>query len=274
MRKVSGWCCALVAVEVVQVRRMSHLDRRRAIPSNRLLRTGQPSESCPVLQHCDNSEVDIDIEPAGNQTEHRLRKAVIMAEKVTKSGRVLLPTGESIIPSSTRADGSVRKAIKVKPGYRPPEDVEVYKNRSAESWKNRGKGGVPGAAAAHEGEEKTAPHKAAANAKRREREKAKKAADQAAADNTAKEDAAAMVKVIEPVDPEVEKAKEARKLAKKLRQARELKEKKESGSALLPEQFEKVIKINELIRQLDKLGFDHEGEKKPEAEEKIDEAAG
>jgi partner of Y14 and mago protein len=31
---------------------------------------------------------------------------------------------------------------------------------------------------------------------------------------------------------------------------------------LLPEQFEKVIRISELIRQLDTLGFDAQGEKK------------
>ena len=49
---------------------------------------------------------------------------------------------------------------------------------------------------------------------------------------------------------------------KKLRQAKELKDKKESGAALLPEQFEKVIKINELIRQLDTLGFGPDGEAK------------
>ena len=189
----------------------------------------------------------------------------VMAEKVTKSGRVVLPSGESIIPASTRADGSVRKAIKVKPGYKPPEDVEVYKNRSAESWKNRGSGGVPGAAAANE-EQSIPPLKAAANAKRREREKAKKA-EEAAAKAKAEDSKQQDAKTAEPVDPEAEKAKEARKLAKKLRQARELKDKKESGGALLPEQFEKVIKINELIRQLDKLGFDAEGEKKGEKSE-------
>ena len=66
----------------------------------------------------------------------------------------------------------------------------------------------------------------------------------------------------DPIDPEVEKSKEARKLAKKLRHARELQEKKEKGGELLPDQFAKVIKINELIRQLDSLGFDAEGQRK------------
>ena len=64
---------------------------------------------------------------------------------VSKAGITTSATGERHIPASTRADGSVRKEIRVRPGYRPPEDVEVYKNRTAEAWKNRGKGGVPGA---------------------------------------------------------------------------------------------------------------------------------
>ncbi|KAK3060977.1 hypothetical protein LTS18_007292, partial [Coniosporium uncinatum] len=68
--------------------------------------------------------------------------------------------------------------------------------------------------------------------------------------------------VEQPVDPEAEKEKEAKKLCKKLRQAKELKDKKEKGDTLLPEQFDKVIKINELIRQLDALGFDANGEQK------------
>jgi hypothetical protein len=34
---------------------------------------------------------------------------------------------------------SKRKEIRVRPGYKPPEDVELYKNRAAAAWKNRGK---------------------------------------------------------------------------------------------------------------------------------------
>ncbi|KAK4498140.1 hypothetical protein PRZ48_010796 [Zasmidium cellare] len=203
-------------------------------------------------------------------------------DSTTRSGIRKLSNGESVIPASTRADGSVRKEIRVKPGYKPPEDVEVYKNRTAEAWKNRGKGGVPGAAAA-DGEEPSLKTAAAAakNAKRREARKKAAAADGAgkadgveSATGDGGKDAAA--EKTEEVDPEAEKAKEARKLAKKLRQARELKDKKEQGDNLLPEQFAKVIKINELIRQLDNMGFDAEGEKKEQTEVKAedDEAAG
>jgi partner of Y14 and mago protein len=192
------------------------------------------------------------------------------------SGIRKLSTGESVIPSSTRADGSVRKEIRVKPGYKPPEDVEVYKNRTAEAWKTRGKGGVPGVEPVAE----TAPSAAAnKNAKRREaRKKAAAAAAEGKAapdgedgeaaavvghDATEKMNGDAVVSKQEN-DRDAEKAKEARKLAKKLRQARELKEKKEAGGSLLPEQLEKATKINELVRQLDSLGFDAEGEKKSE----------
>lgn len=201
------------------------------------------------------------------------------SSSASNSGVRRLSTGESVIPASTRADGSVRKEIRVKPGYKPPEDVEVYKNRTAEAWKNRGKGGVPGALVVGV-EEKEAPHKAAANKNAKRREARKRAAaagtgeeyDEGVESHTVengdapKTNGAVAESIPEEVDPEAEKAKEARKLAKKLRQARELKEKKDKGDNLLPEQFAKVIKINELIRQLDNMGFDAEGEMKEQKE--------
>ncbi|KAF2487293.1 hypothetical protein BDY17DRAFT_319845 [Neohortaea acidophila] len=190
----------------------------------------------------------------------------------SNSGIRQLSSGESIIPASTRADGTVRKEIRVKPGYKPPEDVEVYKNRTAEAWKTRGKGGVPGAEKA-EAEQNDGPQSAAAikNAKRREarkkaaasgKEEEEEATGAEANGHVVKTNGAAEIVEAEPVDPEAEKAKEAKKLAKKLRQAQDLQAKKESGDSLLPEQFAKVIKIHELIRQLDNLGFDSEGVKK------------
>nr|OQO19621.1 hypothetical protein B0A51_13808 [Rachicladosporium sp. CCFEE 5018] len=183
----------------------------------------------------------------------------------TRSGIKKLATGEAVIPSSTRPDGSVRKEIKVKPGYKPPEDVEVYKNRTSAAWQNRGKGGVPGAEGLESSNALNASAAANKNAKRREaRKKAAANGDGVEEDDPVENGANGKVQepVPEPLDPEVEKAKEARKLAKKLRQAKELKSKKEGGDSLLPEQFDKVIKINELVRQLDALGFDTEGEKK------------
>ncbi|SPN97132.1 related to RNA binding protein Pym [Cephalotrichum gorgonifer] len=168
-------------------------------------------------------------------------------------------SGQRHIPSSTRADGSTRKAIKIRPGYRPPEDVELYKNRTAEAFRERGKRiGIPGAAAAG-GKDDDGPDTAQSsasnkNAKRRE---ARKKAKAAAVDEG--EVAAEENKAEEVVDPEAERQKKARNLKKKLKQAKELKSKKEDGETLLPEQIAKVIKISELIRELDALGFDAEG---------------
>ncbi|KAF2796552.1 hypothetical protein K505DRAFT_347866 [Melanomma pulvis-pyrius CBS 109.77] len=190
-------------------------------------------------------------------------------ETVSKAGITTSSTGERHIPSSTRADGSVRKEIRVRPGYRPPEDVEVYKNRTSEAWRTRGSGGVPGAEPLVSDDVLVKGSVAAnKNAKRRE---ARKKAAATASERKEEEpitkvnkDAGGKGPSEPPVDPEAEKEREAKKLLKKLRQARELKDKKEKGDTLLPEQFEKVIRINELIRQLDSLGFDSNGEKKAE----------
>jgi len=193
----------------------------------------------------------------------------------TNSGIRQLGNGEAVIPSSTRSDGTVRKEIRIKPGYKPPEDAAVYKNRTAEAWKNRGKGGVPGAEAAH-AEERDASGSAAANknAKRREARKRAAAAAQDDADESIiggnqsdgksldheAENGAIGSSVVG--EEKSEDAKEARKLAKKLRQARELQQRQTQGDELLQDQVTKVMKINELIQQLEGLGFDAEGQPK------------
>lgn len=192
----------------------------------------------------------------------------------TKAGIVEDDTGNRHIPATTRADGSKRKEIKIRPGYKPPEDVEVYKNRTAEGFRTRGRGPPPGAEGLKDdgGDKEMNPASAAAAAKNAKRREARKKATEAAAaeekgveGNWRKGDAEEVKKedVKEEVaDPEVERQKKARNLKKKLKQAKELKEKKEGGGALLPDQFAKVIKISELIRELDALGFDADGEPK------------
>lgn len=185
-------------------------------------------------------------------------------------------TGERFIPSSVRADGTKRREIKIKPGYKPPEDVELYKNRAAAAWKTRGRGGVPGAESVSSEDDKAAQTAASnKNAKRRE---AKRKSKETEAPTTATEKKGAESEnwrvpapkkdeqpAEDPVDVEAEKEKKARNLKKKLRQARDLKEKKTQGEALLPEQLDKVIKIQELVRQLDILGFDSNGDKREDS---------
>ncbi|KAL6878646.1 hypothetical protein J3F83DRAFT_723385 [Trichoderma novae-zelandiae] len=198
-----------------------------------------------------------------------------MAPSTTRSGIATdESSGERHIPESVRADGSKRKAIKIRPGYQPPEDVEVYKNRTAEAFRERGKRiGIPGAAAQ---DEKLDQGSAASNknAKRREaRKKAKASGGDGDGEGEAKADATAAATSkdeqprAEEADPEAEREKKARSLKKKLKQAKELKMKKDGGEGLLPEQIAKVIKINELIRELDALGFDAEGEPKEDTKD-------
>lgn len=186
----------------------------------------------------------------------------------SKAGIIETTSGERHIPSSVRPDGTKRKEIKIRPGYKPPEDVEVYKNRTADSWKNRGSGGIPGADGLKDDKDEGGSAASNKNAKRREARKKAKASEETAGTGKAKDGPSGAGKATEGVvDPEAEREKKARNLKKKLKQAKELKEKKEGGGALLPEQFAKVIKISELIRELDVLGFDAEGEPKSKGEE-------
>lgn len=212
-----------------------------------------------------------------------------MSAQPSNAGIVTDESGDRHIPESVRADGSVRKAIKIRPGYKPAEDVAVYKNRTAETFRNRYKGGVLGAEAA-DGLNHTngsagavassGPSSSAAankNAKRREARKKAKAAEGADVDGRPNgSDASSSAAAAEggeiiknavqngsaeaPLDSEAERKKKARNLTKKLKQAKELKSKKDDGQSLLPEQFAKVIKINELVRELAALGFDADGE--------------
>ncbi|KAK1755172.1 hypothetical protein QBC47DRAFT_210977 [Echria macrotheca] len=194
----------------------------------------------------------------------------------TNSGIVTDETsGERHIPESVRADGTKRKAIKIRPGYRPPEDVEVYKNRTAETFRNRGKGPVPGAEGLAESKPAQSPAISASAAKNAKRREARKKAKEEQAKDDTKSDPSTLsaAAAAEELDPEVEKEKKARNLKKKLRQAKELKEKKDGGGSLLPEQIAKVIKINELIRELEALGFDADGEPKKSGDDTASPAA-
>ena len=188
-------------------------------------------------------------------------------------------SGQRHIPESLRSDGSTRKAINIRPGYRPPEDVEVYKNRTAKAFHDRGQRiGIPGAAATES--EKLDQPSATANKNAKRREARKKAKSTSEEDGTAKGDTAkdepdhneiSKTQAVTPVNStdvdQVEGEKKARTIKKKLKQAKELKNKKDDGETLLPEQIAKVIKINELIRELDALGFDADGEPKSKGSE-------
>ncbi|KAI5801644.1 hypothetical protein DFH27DRAFT_482218 [Peziza echinospora] len=183
---------------------------------------------------------------------------------VTTSGILATPDGARVIPSSLRPDGTKRKEIQIRPGYRPPEDVEIYKNRNAQAFKEGGKGGgkgpIPGAEALSDKEDgKGAGAGAGApldkNAKKRAAKKKAKAA--AAAEGGEEAPVASSTARLKPSELSAEeKEKQAKAIRKKIRQANDLKTKKDSGESLLPEQMDKVIRLAELMRQLNALGFD------------------
>ncbi|KAF3145640.1 hypothetical protein TWF703_006781 [Orbilia oligospora] len=193
------------------------------------------------------------------------------SKSTTTSGIQTLESGNRVIPSSTRADGTTRPERRVKPGFTPAEDVVKYHNRTAEAWRNRGSGGVPGATdVVGEGNK-------AGGAGKKKRRRAKKGGA-AGADGEGKgEDEgeegeegaeeggeaatpAAATTTSEPAKAEGEAAvsadveKKAKGLHKKIRQAQELKSRKEKGETLLPEQLDKALRLGELIRDLEKLG--------------------
>ncbi|KAK6348618.1 hypothetical protein TWF718_006407 [Orbilia javanica] len=204
-------------------------------------------------------------------------------DTTTTSGIQTLESGTRIIPSSTRADGSTRPERRVKPGFTPAEDVVKYQNRTAEAWRNRGSGGVPGAT------DVVGDGKAASAAGKKKRRRGKKAGGSAGGGGEGKEgdeeggeeeeegeeggqeeepvkkvegQAAAAAATAAPAAPAADSAdveKKAKGLQKKIRQAQELKSRKEKGETLLPEQLDKALRLGELIRDLEKLGVKYEG---------------
>jgi partner of Y14 and mago len=189
----------------------------------------------------------------------------------TKSGIQTGSDGASFVPSSTRPDGSTRKEIKVRPGYRPPEDVETYKNQSAKSWKNRGAGGVPGAdptprSADSEGKSKNAKRREAARKKANTEdsqdselasvmEKSRIEDEEKVKEAWRSPDKLATNQA-QPDDADAERQKKIRNTLKKLKALRELKEKKSQGEKLSHDQLMKIGKESELVRDLNKLAYD------------------
>ena len=133
--------------------------------------------------------------------------------------------------------------------------METYKNRRAENWKNKGSGGVPGAEAKTQANEVESKSK---NAKRRE------AAKKKAAVGGIEESALTVAMSKTVVDTEekdegaevVEQQKKQRNALKKLKAVQELKQKKAEGEKLSHDQLMKISKEPELLRDLDKLGYD------------------
>ncbi|KAJ3269543.1 hypothetical protein HDV01_001305 [Terramyces sp. JEL0728] len=126
------------------------------------------------------------------------------------------------IPSTVRADGSVRKEIKIRQGFVPQEDVQSFKSKSVSSIKNY----IPG------------------TNRTRDEVKVKKEKPQKVEKEPAKHESAPAIPKTAPtkqdLDTEVDKEKRIKQLSKKLRQIQEIEEKQKQGKNLEPEQLQKL----------------------------------
>ncbi|KAF9131170.1 hypothetical protein BGW39_002140 [Mortierella sp. 14UC] len=170
---------------------------------------------------------------------------------------------ERVIPMTRRPDGTFRKERKIRPGYTPPEDVAKYTNRVLESARpaTPTTPSPSTAAADNTPKSKTQLKNDKRKAKRKEEAVAAElagyptasptpiatpiAAAATANSNVATENSTAT----EHVDPE----KKLRALSKKLRQIEQLKERQAKGETMLPEQIEKIDKMDDLVAQIAEL---------------------
>ncbi|CAO3573921.1 unnamed protein product [Mortierella alpina] len=160
-----------------------------------------------------------------------------------------------------RPDGTYRKERKVRPGYTPPEDVAKYTNQVLDSIRPAPTPSPLASAANSTPKTKTQLKNDKRKAKRKD-EAAAAEAGSAMPGSTPKVETAAQEaesKTVETpladpasatpataVDPE----KKLRALNKKLRQVEQLKERQDKGETMLPEQLEKITKMDELLAQI------------------------
>lgn len=209
-------------------------------------------------------------------TSTTIKMPTTPAPKTTNAGIASTNDGRRIIPASTRADGSVRKEQRVRPGYRPPEDVELYRNRYIAGFKEKGKsGGVPGATPVEVKSEALSKNAKKRAAKKRNKEEGGEEEENlplegwteipAPVNNTTTSTTTTTTatttttKENQPstATAQEDKEKQVRNLKKKIRQGMELKEKRARGEPLVPDQLAKLVGLNELISQLKKLGVDY-----------------
>lgn len=158
------------------------------------------------------------------------------------SGIATAQNGEPQIPSSTRPDGPKRKEIKICSGYKTPEDMEVYKNRTAIATgreqvlllgtaKKMQRGREAKKQGWHTQYKWVQPSRPQSN---RRNPKIRDQTDRTATSKPKKPKKSAHPEEENPTSTRVER-------------------KKHNGDHLLPEQIGRIVKISELVRR--PLGF-------------------
>jgi partner of Y14 and mago protein len=187
-----------------------------------------------------------------------------------RSGIAQTASGDAYIPSSTRADGSKRKEIRIRPGYVPPEDIETYKNQRADALKNRGKAGIPGAEGLQativitDGKSKNAKRRDAAKKRLENMANGDELADTLEKQNLDEDKLKAdwrdpeklQTNTTQSETNEAERQKKIRNSLKKLKAVRELKDRRAAGEKMSIDQVAKMGKEPELLWDLQKLKYD------------------
>ncbi|KAK3848063.1 MAG: hypothetical protein J3R72DRAFT_429773 [Linnemannia gamsii] len=178
---------------------------------------------------------------------------------------------ERVIPMTRRPDGTFRKERKIRPGYTPPEDVAKYTNRVIESARPIAPSTPsPSAAAAADNTPKSKSQLKNDKRKAKRKEDAVVAelagyptvsltpkttpiapATATTVDSNAATESTDNSTTTGLVDPE----KKLRALNKKLRQVEQLKERQAKGETMLPEQIEKIHKMDDLLAQIAELSI-------------------
>ena len=157
------------------------------------------------------------------------------------------------LPATRRADGSWRKARRVKEGYVPPDEVDKYESKGKQ-WVNSIPSLPPG----------TYEDKLEAKSKNQKKRKHKKKDQSGPGLNEVTESLAqtriqpgvAPTKTFNTMsDPDELKHKRLKNLKKKLKQIEELQSKIDSGAIEKPEatQLEKLAKKDEIEKEIEEL---------------------
>ncbi|EGD79500.1 hypothetical protein PTSG_10070 [Salpingoeca rosetta] len=141
----------------------------------------------------------------------------------------------TFIPATQRPDGTWRKPRRVRPGYIPPEEREVYESSGRKFVREREEMGVVG----------FQPLNKPTDKKKKKKSKAKKAEGEAASSSSTAPK--------KPEEPKQDLAKVHRKLTKKLREIERLEERKAGGEALDADQLQKLQTKGDIEKELASL---------------------
>ncbi|KAF9194713.1 hypothetical protein BGZ51_007940 [Haplosporangium sp. Z 767] len=174
-------------------------------------------------------------------------------------------TDVRVIPMTRRPDGTIRKERKVRPGYTPPEDVAKYTNQVLNSARPVAPSSSSSLNSSSAPKTKTQMKNDKRKAKRKEEAAVIDAALAAgsipeqlsnnATSTEQKQESAADTITTATAHTSVDPEKKLRALNKKLRQVEQLKERQEKGETMLPEQIEKISKMDELLAQIAELSI-------------------